>query len=789
MTTLPQTLGPDGTPDGGDFNNGTGGPGVYARNPGSNGHATGRMPPVSTLPALSGPLSVPVSAGGQPGGGGGGQGAQLTGADVMRVLRENLWLIVLALIVSGVAGYALNEYLRRNFIAYTADAKLFLTDPEGFNPFNETGLTDRLRDNDDLDVRLQTQAARLKSEQLFDKLLTQRDNALKKSEWLRKVAGTGDGKIDPGRAKEALFDAFNAGPIRGTRLIDVEFTANDPIEARNILELIVNTRLEDQLTEAGRSSSQRIEDMKRVIREREADIQEVEREIRGFDSARAGANEAVASMAALEQQLRMVGTSVFNVEQERDAFASQLQAAQDAVALGQFPAGVEAMVAQNPEVAQLRQSITNTDTELDMRSNELGEQHRFVRALQNQLGVLSQRLRDREDEVRATSSQDIIGQLQGLVEQRKAMLAGLEDEYRRLDEELQRVSRASKELALAQDRKELLSREISDMGNALSNAETEANVRRQSLAQLTVVDAPAKPSSPSFPKLPLTVGGCVLLGVGLAVGFAFLREVLDTSVKSPRDVAKIGAMNVLGVIPDEDHDPEATAADNPLELTIAAAPQSMTAEQFRTLRGRLAQVTPLESTRTILVTSPQPGDGKTTVACNLAAGLALNGRRVLLVDANLRRPGVHKVFGLDNDRGLTTALQDADAFESCVRDAEQVPNLSVLPAGPRVPNATEMIEGGNFTDVLDRALEDYDLVVFDSGPVLFVSETAALAPQVDGVVSVVRARRSSRGLLGRLRETLRGLNVEHLGVVLNGVRGRAGGYYNRNIKTYYAYQK
>jgi capsular exopolysaccharide synthesis family protein len=188
-----------------------------------------------------------------------------------------------------------------------------------------------------------------------------------------------------------------------------------------------------------------------------------------------------------------------------------------------------------------------------------------------------------------------------------------------------------------------------------------------------------------------------------------------------------------------------------------------------------------------MVTSPSPGDGKTTVACNLAAGLALNGRRILLVDANFRRPELHKVFALPNDQGFSATLNSIDNFAASVCQT-QVPNLDVMPAGPRPTNATELIESQLLIDFIERALEEYDHVIFDSGPFLFVSETVALAPRVDGVVTVVRARANSRGLLQRLRDDLRKTKAEHLGIVLNAVRAQAGGYYNRNIKTYYAYQ-
>jgi len=195
----------------------------------------------------------------------------------------------------------------------------------------------------------------------------------------------------------------------------------------------------------------------------------------------------------------------------------------------------------------------------------------------------------------------------------------------------------------------------------------------------------------------------------------------------------------------------------------------------------------LDSTRSLMVTSPSPGDGKTTVACNLAAGLALNGRRILLVDANFRRPELHKIFGLPNDAGFSAVLNSIDNFSSAVCQT-QVPNLDVLPSGPRPTNSTELIESQLLIDLIERALEEYDHVIFDYGPFLFVSESVALAPRVDGVITVVKARANSRGLLQRMREELRKTKAEHLGIVLNAVRAQAGGYYNRNIKTYYAYQ-
>jgi len=303
--------------------------------------------------------------------------------------------------------------------------------------------------------------------------------------------------------------------------------------------------------------------------------------------------------------------------------------------------------------------------------------------------------------------------------------------------------------------------------------------------QVDWAQRPETPILPSFPKLPITMLVAIMLGLGVCLGIAFTREMLDTSVRSPRDIARVGQMNLLGMIPHEDDDPQ--SAGIPLPTVIFQAPTSIMAEQYRQVRTRLQHAASLDTTRSILITSPGPQDGKTTVACNLAAGLALNGRKILLVDANFRRPELNKIFNVANDVGFSNALATTDNFEGAIRST-QVPNLDVMTTGPRPANPAELLESQLFTDFIERSLEEYDHVIFDTAPMLLAAESAAMAPRVDGVVSVVKAASNSRGLLQRLRDGLRQVKAEHLGVILNGVRAQGGGYYGRNIKTYYEYQ-
>jgi len=307
----------------------------------------------------------------------------------------------------------------------------------------------------------------------------------------------------------------------------------------------------------------------------------------------------------------------------------------------------------------------------------------------------------------------------------------------------------------------------------------------QTMGSLTWFEHPRVPTIRSFPKLSAILPAAIAIGLFLSLGIAFLREVTDTTVRSPRDIVRVGQMTLLGMVPHEADDPQSSGARLP--LVIFEAPHSIMAEQLRQVRTRLQHAASLDTTRSILVTSPSPGDGKSTICVNLAAGLALNGRRILVVDANFRRPELHRIFGIGNEVGFSDVLNDVNAFASAVRETP-VPNLSVMSSGPKPSNPTELLESQLLLDFIERALEEYDHVIFDSGPMLFVSESVALAPRVDGVITVVKARTSSRGVLTRMRDGLRAVKAEHLGVVLNAVRSQKGGYYGRSIKTYYEYQ-
>lgn len=277
-----------------------------------------------------------------------------------------------------------------------------------------------------------------------------------------------------------------------------------------------------------------------------------------------------------------------------------------------------------------------------------------------------------------------------------------------------------------------------------------------SLSNIYVIDKADVPASPSSPSLFKNLLISLLLGMAIAALVVFLKDQFDDSIRVPEDVeAKLG-LPLLGVVPNStDGDPEQSLDD----------PKSAISEAVNSLRSSLLYSTPEGLPRTILVTSAQASEGKTTTSHAVASGLSRMGRRVLLIDADMRRPAVHRRAGLENGRGLSTLLTSHDALETAVV-ASPDKNLALLPAGPIPPSPTELISTARIEEILDEAASKYDVVVVDSPPVLGLADSPLLSALVGGVVFVVEADRSRHGALKASLRRLRAMRPQILGAVL-----------------------
>jgi succinoglycan biosynthesis transport protein ExoP len=347
--------------------------------------------------------------------------------------------------------------------------------------------------------------------------------------------------------------------------------------------------------------------------------------------------------------------------------------------------------------------------------------------------------------------------------------------------------------ALERNRQGLKYKELS---RTASNAETvytqlltrwhESHLQEQDLANnMRPLDAAKVPLLPSEPNVPQSLFLGLALGFMLGVGLIVALEMLDRSIKSQEDVENFVGAPFLGMVPSVG----SVMAESPEdalqpELYVARHKSSTIAEACRVIRTNILFTSPDKPLRTMLVTSSHPSEGKTMTVVNLGIVMSQAGHRTLMVDTDMRRPRLHKALRVPNDNGVSRLVVGETTLEAAIKSTE-VPNLFLLPCGPIPPNPAEILATDRFHRVMEELASKFDRVIFDSPPVLAVTDAVVLSRSVDGCVLVVRAGRTARDAARRARQTIASVGSRIAGVVLNDVDVRNphyAGYYN-----YYKY--
>lgn len=286
---------------------------------------------------------------------------------------------------------------------------------------------------------------------------------------------------------------------------------------------------------------------------------------------------------------------------------------------------------------------------------------------------------------------------------------------------------------------------------------------------LSVVEEAALPAYPIGSNVMTNVMLASLIGLILAVGGAFLIEYLDDTIKTDTDVTSVLGLPTLGGIIDfGKKEGPSIATDNPKSISV---------EAYRALRTNIRFSSPDRQPKTLLITSPEASEGKTTTTANLGAVFARAGTPTIIVDADLRKPRQHRLFQLDNRTGLTTALVADDLAQMNGNLKESgVPNLRLLASGPRPPNPSELLSSERMGVLMQRLADQADVVIFDTPPALAVSDAAALANKVDGILLVVEAGKTRREAAVRAKEALEQVGGKILGVVLTKIPAKRRGY-------------
>lgn len=400
-----------------------------------------------------------------------------------------------------------------------------------------------------------------------------------------------------------------------------------------------------------------------------------------------------------------------------------------------------------------------TTDELDARIDFLKQQLAGRESVLAQAYVASL---DQERQVTRSKEADI-----------RQAFASQEQEALKLNEQAASLVRLESEVKRAEELSNSLAKRINEVG-----VDASADAGTLNISVLEVARPEDKPTSPNKPR---TMALALVLGLMLGLGLAFAREWTDHRLRTAEEVMGALQLPVLGVVPHMAGKVSIVERGQNVRLQ----PMSETAEAYRTIRTAVFFAAPGEEMKTILVTSPAPGDGKTTSASNLAITLAQAGHRTLLLDADFRKPSQHKIFQIDPKVGLSSVIAGQVKLREAVRQTE-TPGLYVLPCGPIPPNPSEILNGKRFAQVMEVLCNAFDRIVLDSPPVMPVTDARILAASADLTILVLRADKSTERLSRHARDGLLSVGANILGIVVNDISKRKReGYYGYGYGGYY----
>ena len=585
----------------------------------------------------------------------------------------------------------------------------------------------------------------------------------------------------PGQLTDAFLERLQVEPVRNTRLVKVSFQSTSPELAAKVANTLADAAIAQQLDEkkaAGRYATDflaaQVDEARRTLQASEAQLHQFldENDILFVGGDRNG--ERVGERQALvTQELATLSDSFLKAKAERVARESTLAQATRANAEA-LPA-----VLQNPLVGHLKEEATK----LEARYRELGQSFKpgypRMQRLAENIAEVRQQLRAEVQRVVEAMRREYQAALQNETETRKLM-----DEQRalarKLDGQMARYSLLRREADTSRDL-------YSALSSRLKETKVSASLLLSNISVVDRADVPVKRSGPRT-GLNLLVG--CLVGLVGGVTLAFLFEYLDTSIRDPREIETMLRLPTLGLVPTRSalaahldarplgSEREPAGAPGTFALVAHQATSSILAEAFRNLRTSVVYATPDRPPRTMLVTSLQQQDGKTSVSTNCAITLAQLGMgEVLLVDADMRHPDLHDIFGVPQTPGLSDLLVGGVSVTQIVRPT-RIPGLFVIPAGPIPTNPAELLFSPRLTQALAVLGDRFAHIVIDTPPMLGVSDTLVLAPRVDGVILVLRHGHTGRDAAQRAVQMLGSVRAKVLGVVLNhaDVRTTAAGY-------------
>lgn len=611
----------------------------------------------------------------------------------------------------------------------------------------------------------------------------------KKSTTAAQVFGNAAGREDREvyqRVLERFEDHLNINPINRSRLVGIQFESRDAeLAARvanSMAENYIDQNLEGRWTATQKAAdwlSQQLQGVKAKLERSEEDLQNYARR-NGlvFLESDKGPSQSVENEQV--QQLQEELTKAEGDRYQKEALYRLIEA-------GEF----ESLpgIAENKVIQDLTVHLAELKREHARLTTTFNADYPRVKEVQSQMDEISAAVQEQ----RKSAAERITNDYLAAVRRENLVRGALQEEQKQMNQVSARAVQYNILKREVDTNKQLYEGLLQKLKEASVSASLKAS-------NIRVVDAAEPPAKPARPKVPLNLAVGAILGLALGICAAFVQERLDDTLKGTDDVERLLGLAAAGLIP---HVPqpngnhhgvakllEHTKATNRKEnsngrkpnpawhrIDAAGTQNAALAEAFRSLRTSILLSTPDRPPSSLLVSSTMPGEGKTTIASNLAIALAQAGQRVLLVDADLRSPSLHRLFGAQDNLGLVSFLAGHLDWRAAARPSG-LPGLDLLFCGPVPPNPSELLCSRSMGALIRSAREEYEFVVLDSAPMLALADSRILATLVSGVLLVVKNATIPREQVKQTLAGIRSVGANVIGVALNNVDLHTNGYYD-----------
>ncbi|MFH0788474.1 MAG: polysaccharide biosynthesis tyrosine autokinase [Pseudomonadota bacterium] len=565
-------------------------------------------------------------------------------------------------------------------------------------------------------------------------------------------------------------------PIRNSRLVKVNFESTDPqlaAKAANALSRAyidwgLGLRLQTQqdaatfLDEQVKESKNKLESTQQALQQYREKYGVAALGIQGSKVAQGAEDISRQKLAQVNTQLVDATNKRIGIEIRYKKARELLKNPEDAESIPEAVSDLVIMDIKNQEVKLLREKTE--------KAEKFGPKHPTMIGINQEI-----------ENLRRNKFQEI-----------KTIVESLKSQY-----ESALAQEASLKAAMGQSQAETISRDRVAIQYQVLQQEVETNrglydmllkrLKETNISEenrtvnIHIVDPAEIPKIPAKPRIRLNLILAALVGLVMGVGLAFFMEYLDNTIKSPVDLEQYFNLPYLGPVPSFEVSNLQLAQP---ELIVLNDPRSSSSEAYRGLRTSILFSTPGHSPRSFLITSAGPKEGKTITCANMAVTMAQAGQKVLLMDCDMRRPRLHKIFNCEKDRGISHVLIGEVDWRR-LKISTNIPNLDLLPSGPIPPNPAELLGSDRMKALLAEVTKEYDRVIIDSPPVVAVTDSILLSRFVEGVVVVIQTGVTTRDVLSNSIRQLKDVQAHILGVVLNAVNIGKDSYYYYQYYYYY----